>query len=433
MDAPTIVRQHRPVQPALIRLGSLAISVLAILIAMASPASAHAELASSSPANGSTEAHCPSSISLVFDEAVATGGLAVTINKAGVAPHATTTDNQHFVVAGRSCKPGTVILTWRTVSADDGHVAHGQIQFHVGPTDTAAAGTATTNPSNPTNTWLATARMTGYLCLAVFGGGLLFLTFLWPAGAALGRVRLMITGAAVIGAVAAAMALWATIRASGMSLTFALRLPFGREYAALTLLWTLVAVVVVDFLQRGEEALGRIAWRASAVVLFLAMAAMEAMSAHGYASAHPALGLAADLTHLTAMSTWIGGLVILATAVIPKVRGDELQQVVRRFSQWAQISVAAIVLSGLSLLLIVVVPLPTFWGTHYADVLLTKMTVLILALIAAMGSRTWVKRLQTRANTAGVALIASSVGIETLCALAVLAAAGTLVTSSPGV
>lgn len=426
-------RSNRPLQAALVRLGFLAIIVLAMLVGAASPAAAHAELASSSPANGTTAAHCPATISLVFDEAVATGGLAVTINKVAATPHATATDNQHFVVQVHACKPGTVVLTWRTVSADDGHVANGMIHFGVGHSEVVGAAAASVSTASLTGTWLAAARATGYICLALLGGGLLFLTFLWPAGANLGRVRFMIAGSALVGLVAAVGALWATIRMSGMSLTLALRLPFGREYAALALLWTLVAVVVVDFLQRGEEALGRLAWRVSVLVLFLAMAAMEAMSAHGYASAHPVLGLAADLTHLGAMSAWIGGLVILATAVIPKVRGEELNQVVQRFSRWARIAVASIVISGLGLLCVVILPLSKFWGTHYADVLIIKMAVLVLALAAATGSRTWVNRLRTRASTAGVALIASSVGVETLCALAVLAAAGTLVTSSPGV
>lgn len=414
-----------------VRLGLLALMALALVLSAASPAGAHAELASSSPANGAVVAHCPETISLDFDEAVAAGGLAVTIDRVTTTAHTTSTDNQHFVVGARACKPGTVVLTWRTVSADDGHVANGMVRFTVG--HSTASGTASAATPTLTSAWLATARAAGYVCLALFGGGLLFLTLLWPDGARVARVRFLIVASALLGTAAAAAALWATIRMSGMSLAMALKLPFGREYAALALLWTLVAVVVVDFLQRGEEALGRLAWRMSTLVLFLAMAAMEAMSAHGYASTHRMLGLAADLAHLSAMSVWIGGLVILASSTIPKVRGEELDRVVRQFSRWAQASVALIVVSGLGLLCVVILPLSNFWGTHYADVLLIKLSFLALALAAAMGSRTWVKRLRTRASSSGVALIASSVGIETLLALAVLAAAGTLVTSSPGV
>lgn len=423
---------------AMLRVALLAMFLLFGIVLGAGPAAAHAELASSTPSNGATIQTCPQSITLAFDEAVATGGLTVTVNGHATAPHPTTDDNQHFVVRARSCKPGATTLTWRTVSADDGHVANGTVHFHVLGT---APATKLSNPASPAvssttdgaSTLLALFRATGYTCLALLGGGLMFVTFLWPSGAGLRRVRWMLIAATAGGGAAAIGALWSTLKVSGMSLAFALRLPFGREYAALALLWMLAVVVVVDFLQRREQAVNRFAWRMSALMVFLGIGVVEAMSAHAYASDNRTIGLIADLTHLSAMSVWIGGLVTLSIGAIPRLRGPELNRVVHRFSTWAQVSVGSVVLSGLVLLYDVILPLPRFWGTHYATVLAIKLSFLAAALLAATGSQTWVKRLRTRSTDRGMALIATSVGLETLCALAVLAAAGTLVTSSPGV
>lgn len=411
----------------------LVLAAVLALIASASPASAHALLTSSSPADGASLSHCPRKVSLAFDEAVAAGGVTVTINRKKVPVSATTPDNQHFSVVVVDCTNPSVTVDWTTVSADDGHVATGALHFQVGGKPSPAAARGGSSSGAASSTLLAASRALGYLCLALFGGGLLFVSLLWPAGASLRRIRFLITCVTGLGILSAIGALWSTVHMTGMTMGAALRLPFGREYAALALLWVLVAVVVVDFLQRGEVATTRLSWRVSGLMLFLAIASVESMSAHAYASSHPTLGLAVDMVHVSAMSVWIGGLMVITTSVLPILRGEELASVVQSFSRWARLAVSAVVATGVGLLFLVVVPLPTFWGTHYANVLSLKVALLCAALLAAAGSHRWVTRSRTRSAAASVARIATTVGIETLCALAVLAAAGTLVTSSPGV
>lgn len=420
-------------------LATLALSLGAV-VALAAPASAHAELAWTTPSAGSSLKVCPSHVIMHFTEAVATGGLTVSTGKVPLASQAAV-DNQTFVVTtGGRCTRHSLVLTWRTVSADDGHVASGDVAFKVGVARSVSASASTV--STPATPMLGSTRATiafrtlGYLAMAGFIGGLVFLCLIWPEGAQVRSSRRILVLSVIAGVASSVGSLVAVAAQTTSSYDIAAVLDqaFGREYAATALLWLLAGIVVVDLWQRGRHVLDRSGWRISATFAGAGLIFMEGRTAHASQSANSAWGTASDFLHITCMSVWVGGLIMLVACVLPRRHIDELDAVVPRFSTLAQLAVVGVVASGMLLVCEVIAPIPDFWNTHYTHVLLIKLGILAAALAAAYFSKRWVDRRMARSGrrSAGVRPIAVSIGAEAALAIGVLIAAGTLVSSSPG-
>ncbi|MCX6459135.1 MAG: copper resistance protein CopC [Actinobacteria bacterium] len=139
-------------------------ALITLLFLVASPASAHTELTSSTPANGAVVNGPPSTISLTFNEPPLAEGLAVQV---------AALDGPQVEVGKPTLKGSTVTVTWPAtansgeysisyrVVADDGHPVTGQIAFSitaassspsvVTPSPTAAS-PSTSAPAAPTPT-----------------------------------------------------------------------------------------------------------------------------------------------------------------------------------------------------------------------------------------------------------------------------------------
>lgn len=420
-------------------LATLALSV-AVVVGLAAPASAHAELDWTTPSAGAPIKVCPAHVIMHFTEAVATGGLTVSVGKVDLASQAAV-DNQTFVVttAGH-CGPHSLLLSWRTVSADDGHVASGQVAFKIGGAPSTASPVAAVSTPRPpmlgTQQAAIAFRSLGYLGLAGFIGGLVFLCLVWPEGAQVRSSRFVLVLSVVAGVASSVGSLVAVAAqtTSSYDIGAVLDQAFGREYAATTMLWVLAGIVVVDLLQRGRDVLDRLGWRVAAVFAAAGLIFMEGRTAHASQSANSAWGTASDFLHITCMSIWVGGLIMLVACVLPRRHIDELDEVVPRFSTLAQIAVIGVVASGVLLVCEVIAPIPDFWATRYTHVLLIKLGVLAAALGAAFFSKRWIDRRAASAGrrAVGVRGIAISIGAEAALAIGVLIAAGTLVSSSPG-
>lgn len=412
---------------------------VAVAIGLAAPASAHAELDWTTPSTGAPLKACPAHVVMHFTEAVAGGGLTVSAGKAVLTSQAAV-DNQTFVVttAGH-CARDSLLLSWRTVSADDGHVANGDLTFRVGVARATSAPMAVGTPDTPplgTQQAAVAFRTLGYVALACFLGGLVFLCVVWPEGAQVRSSRRVLV-LAIIAGVASSLGSLVAVAAqttSSYDVGAVLDQAFGREYAAMALLWLLAGIIVVDLLQRGRGVLDRPGWRVAAALAGGGLIFMEGRTAHASQSSTSAWGTASDLLHVACMSVWVGGLIMLVACVLPRRRIDELDAVVPRFSVLAQMAVIGVVASGVLLVCEVIAPVPNFWETHYVHVLLIKLGVLAGALGAAFFSKRWVDRRMATSGrrSAGVGAIALSVGVETALAIGLLVAAGTLVSSSPG-
>jgi len=342
----------------------------AVALGIAGPASAHAELAWVTPSTSTPLKSCPVDVVMRFTEAVATDGLTVTAGRS-VLPVQAAVDNQTFVVTTRGhCQPQGLGLAWRTVSADDGHVASGMVSYRFGATRAVAVGAAATAPTTPllgSSQATIALRTIGYLALAGFIGGLVFLCLAWPAGAEVRSSRVVLVVSVLAGVVSSIGDLFAAAArtTSSYDLGGALEQPYGREFAAMAMLWLLAGVVVVDLLQRGSAVLDRFAWRVSAVLVGGGLILIEGRSAHATQAVDSGWGTVSDFLHVTSMSVWVGGLLMLVGCVLPRRRLDELDEVVPRFSGLAQMAVAGIVASGL--LLVCVVLAPVLMSIHLAQ------------------------------------------------------------------
>jgi copper transport protein len=428
----------------------LAGALLAVLpvLGVVGPAQAHNELVDATPADGSTLEHLPDTGTLEFEEEVGARYLTVTVAGTTLPVHAVPGNPDAMTFDLSKVKDAkTVAVTWSVVDEHDGHRSGGTLRLHVTdvpPAKDAAPVTSAAGGSGPADSdpraldWLSyTSRITGYLAMALLVGGLLFLSLLWPAGARDRRARVLLGLTVATGVLASAgstaVVLW---RPSDQSVGDVLATDYGRAATSMVLLWLLAAVVVAAVLQLDAKAVQGIAWRVGAVVVAGGIIRVAGINAHATQGDERTLGIAADFLHLTAVSAWVGGLVMLSVCLLPRKQLAELEEVIPRFSGVALVSVLTIVTSGLLLLWDISRGIDGFWATHYARVLIIKLALFSLVMLAAMRSKRWVQTTLADAvashRRTAVRSFAVSVAAETVLVLAVLAAASVLVTSSPG-
>jgi methionine-rich copper-binding protein CopC len=121
------------------RQGGVFAALLALLWALvgvgaANPAAAHTELTSSTPANGAALATAPSSVRLVFNEAVkpVAGGIGLksSTGEAVETGAPKVTGSTVVVPIDSTLAAGGYLLSYRVVSAD-GHTVKGTVVFRV--------------------------------------------------------------------------------------------------------------------------------------------------------------------------------------------------------------------------------------------------------------------------------------------------------------
>ena len=124
-------------------------ALLGALVLPASPASAHAELLRSTPADGATLKAAPPSITLTFGEEILPDGLGMVATAADgtkVALGKPTVSGTKVVAAWPPDAPGgSYTVAWRVVSAD-GHPISGVLSFSYAG---AASPTASPTPTSP--------------------------------------------------------------------------------------------------------------------------------------------------------------------------------------------------------------------------------------------------------------------------------------------
>src|SRR2546430_12021137 len=117
------------------RLGMAGAVVIAVLVAAAPAASAHAVLLRTDPSPQTTVKKAPPAVRLVFSEPVEVSFGAVRVFDvdatrvdAGTIKRAQ--GNREVIVPVRPLKDGTYTVTWRVVAAD-GHPLHGGLTFYL--------------------------------------------------------------------------------------------------------------------------------------------------------------------------------------------------------------------------------------------------------------------------------------------------------------
>jgi copper transport protein len=152
----------------------------------------------------------------------------------------------------------------------------------------------------------------------------------------------------------------------------------------------------------------------------VALAATYAVTGHAVAGSNRLLALTSYLVHVSAMSLWLGGLLMLTLVVL---RAPEPGLVVRRFSPVAASCVLTLVATGTFQAWRQIGSWAALTGTTYGRELLVKLGLVALALVAAGFSRAWVRGRETPVRV--------SIAAEVLLGIAVLVVTSTLVATEP--
>lgn len=434
--APSPGRRHRPSR--IPRVGLVAGLVLLAVLAAAGPASAHATLISSDPAEGEVLAAVPDAVTFTFDEPVTLSSGGVQVFDAAGAPvdsASVSRDTTVTVDLPATLDDGTYVVTWRAVSAD-GHPVAGSLSFSIGsPSLTVAAPEVAPDEVEPVRTLLGITQALAYVGLLLAGGLVFF--FAWTAAGVRLDPRLQTRLRRVLAA-AAGLAVVAGL--VGLPLTAAYQQGVGLGSIAGALdLGLLADDLVVLGLQVLGLALAVVLLHRRRVALIGATVAVLAPALVGHSrSIDPAwLLVVTDGLHLAAGATWFGGLVGLAL-VLPSLSGRsrDAAVVLTRFSTLAGGLLAVLALSGVLMGFRILGTWSALIGTDYGRLLLVKVGLAAIVASVAAWNRWRLLPAVTRGvgHTArrGASLaVARAVRLEAVLLVVLLGVTGFLVNRSP--
>jgi copper transport protein len=334
------------------RLRAVALAVVAVasLVPPAGTALAHAELISSSPANGAILAEEPTEIVLRFSENVDMVGESIRMVDAQGTPRPLGVIDQSLgkntirADIPAQVTDGTYVVGWQAISADS-HKIRGAFTFSVGVETRPAPGVidelfAQGAASTSDSLLLGAGRFLSFAGIGVLVGALFMASVLVPELIGRRRIGALLVGAALAGVVGTALMILAQahlVTGSYFRIADVVRIESGQ--------WWLARLAVIGLLALFIPARGFITSTAGRVVVALAgLVAFGVVAAGGHAVAgdQALLGFASTVVHLAAMSVWIGGLALLVMGV-PR---NWFWWTASQFSPWALGSVVALAATG---------------------------------------------------------------------------------------
>lgn len=415
----------------------LLVTVVALLIAPATPASAHAVLSSSSPAASSVVPNGPSEVVLTFSESVRKVPDKVRV----IAPDGSRADRGEPSFAGAvvtipvdpAAGRGTYLVSFRVISADS-HPVSGAFTYSVGAPSTPPVDSGNDSRANPVvGTAVKVARFLGYAGLVLLFGPVLVLAALWPQRLSRrGPARLAWAGLGLT-ALATLADLWLQVPYTAGGGLFDVTgagfgSVFGSTFGAAHLV-RLGLLAAAAFLLR--PLLDRPAGRTDAIILaVLGGAALLTwpLAGHPAASPAPAVSVVVDAVHLGSMAVWLGGLLMLAVFLLRRADERELSAILPIWSRWAALAVSALLLAGTVQALIEVATLDALFSTTYGRLLLAKIGLFAIVIAVAAYSRHLVRR---RVAAQRPVPVRRAVLVELAVTAVVLAVSATLVQTTP--
>ncbi|MGW7435922.1 copper resistance CopC/CopD family protein [Streptomyces sp. NPDC054849] len=405
------------------RLALVLAALLATLFTAASPATAHAALTASDPTDGAVVATAPAQVTLSFSEQVAMGDDSIRV----LDPRGKRVDTGELrdMCSGNTIRYGTALhaglpngtytVAWQAVSADS-HPISGAFTFSIG----APSATDVTLPTaqaggGPVGIAYGIARYAAYAGFAVLVGGAAFILLCWRGGAAERPLQKLVVRAwvALTAATLAMLVLRAPYTGSGNfadafdlnGLRAVLETKTGASLVSRLLLLgaaaLFVAVLFGAYARRVQGAgTEEEAKDTSDLTFGLAMggavvsggiAATWALSEHASTGIQTGIAMPADILHMMAVATWLGGLAALLVALY-KIPGIE-RAAVRRFSKVAFASVLVLAVTGVYQSWRQVGSWSALTGTDYGRLLLLKVGLVAVLLAIAFASRKWTGRL----------------------------------------
>jgi copper transport protein len=309
------------------------------VLAGAPAASAHATLVSTSPADSAIVARAPARVSATFDEPVGISADSLEV----FAPDGSRVDTGGTAHGSKpeeitiALKPGlgrgTYTVGWHVISADS-HPVHGAFTFSIGAVSGTSVNPATLGPpaSQLVGAAFGFVRWLAFACFALLAGAVAFVIWCWPAGASRPAVLRLAMGAwaglavSVLAAVLLQGAYGAGQGASHVFLPDVLHATLYSRYGralGVRLLLVIAALfvfsVTLGSLRTGDRRARNVAGAAWGI-LTAALAATWAAADHAGTGIQVPLSLTSDTIHLSAVATWLGGLVMLATIVLRGTR-----------------------------------------------------------------------------------------------------------------
>ena len=358
-------------------------------------ASAHAELESSSPADGAVLAAAPEVVTITYSEGVtAQPGSVRVVDSRGVRVDTGATTATGSVVRAplrSGLSDGSYLVAWRVVSADS-HPVRGAFTFSVGRNSRLDDGLAQKAFGSGGD---RADEIAGAVLRAIAYVGALGAAGLVGMGLALRRpdegpiVSRLAAGGAIV-AVAAMVA----------QLPLQAALATGEGLGSITQAGVL-GIVLGDgvWWSLALTGLGLVAMAlcvglasnrvTRSICGFGAVAAPLgfAITGHSRTMSPAVVAYAADAAHLLAGAAWFGGLIALVLTVRNRRRsGDDLgaAEAVATFSGWAAVILATVVVTGTAMGWIEVGGLHALTSTTYGQLLIAK--VLLVGAIAAVAA-----------------------------------------------
>ena len=387
-----------------------ALAALAIFLAQASPAAAHAKLVRTIPQDRAAVAFAPREVIVVFDEGihVAEGNEVVRNDGDSVLGGRPSAVGKQLVLPLKvGLAEGAYSVLWSVVS-DDGHLEQGVLAFSIG---SKSPPQSILSSSDRVRTLDVVARWLFLLAILAAGGLVLFESLVLRPVA--GR-RLAFRAISISLGLVAIFSLGLAVQANaGTETRFGLVLYVCAALAALG--------SVVGFLGDRLRGVGPGLARAIAVGVLLA----PTFSGHAVDSSSSLLDTAVDLAHVGATAFWVGSLAGLL--IISRSRRFDrgvVAAAAKRFSRFAVLTVALIAATGVGRALSELSSISQIWSTGYGRTLVVKTFLFIVALALAMVSRIGLQRMR---RTVG-----ASVGAEVAVLAGLLVAVGLLTALPPG-
>jgi copper transport protein len=357
---------------------------LAGILGIAVSASAHALLRQSNPANGAEVTRAPDAVTMSFTErpdvsfsivhVLDASGRSVERGRVRAVPG----HPDVLTVPLGPLPTGVYTVSWRTVSAVDGHVTGGAFSFGVGQAPTQGPATQATSP--PPSAGYIMGRWLFYLGLAGLVGG----AWVWTWAFRQVPRRTWFPGIAWL-ASALGLVILAAAQAADDGIGIGQLLSSGLGQS---LWWRAVPVILagcaVVAASRGGCGVRRRAIRLGGVAAAAAMLA-QVLGGHAAASTTPWWwpSVTAQWLHLLSVGAWIGGLAALLVA-LPGVSGGDALRTARRFSNGAVAALALVAATGVFRAVYEVNSWNGFVTTAFGQVVDIKVAMLLL--LAALGA-----------------------------------------------
>ncbi|GGR80467.1 copper resistance CopC/CopD family protein [Streptomyces rubiginosohelvolus] len=407
---------RRPLAAAAL-LTALVSLVFGLLLAGAGPASAHAALTGSDPADGAVVDTAPKEVTLSFSEAIAVGDDSIRV----LDPSGKRADTDaepkdlsegstvRYGVALHSGLPdGTYTVAWQAISADS-HPISGAFTFSIGaPSDTTVALPSQEAGGGPVGVVYDIARYAAYGGFVLLVGGSAFVLVCWRGGAtALPMQRLVVRGWLTLTAATLVMLLLRNPYTGSGKFADAIDLaglqsvldtkPGAALVSRLLLLGAaalFIAVLFGTYARREDEREKKDLTFGLAVgggVVATGIAATWAMSEHASTGIQANIAMPVDVLHLLAVAAWLGG---LASLLVALYRTPDIgSAAVRRFSAVAFGSVVVLAATGIYQSWRQVGSWSALTGTRYGQLLILKVALIAVLLAVAWFSRRWTGRL----------------------------------------